>query len=286
MDYQTAEIGLREGLRYADEIEQSYCRHVMAATSAHVAWAAGRWDEARSLRAEIEIVEPGSRRGTLGSRDALGFVAFGRGDVERARDLFKPRSRSDVPRDEVELILPALWGLAETALVAGEPQVAIGHCEEALELATTTGERALLVPFVVTGVRAAWLPAGPTPPSAGPEQMRTTARGWAGHARPALDHADGLIRPAAGSTVSARASARGRGRGWDRSAADLGGGVGPARPRRLPAAGQPAGRGAPLILRAFASSAERLGSHRSSSGPRARLIGPERGAPRTSRGGR
>ena len=41
MDYPTAAVGLGEGLRYADEIEQSYCRHVMAATSAHVAWAAG-----------------------------------------------------------------------------------------------------------------------------------------------------------------------------------------------------------------------------------------------------
>ena len=66
MDYERAEIGLREGLRYADEIQQSYCRHVMAATSAHVAWAAGRWDEAIPI-AEIEIVERGSRRGTLGS---------------------------------------------------------------------------------------------------------------------------------------------------------------------------------------------------------------------------
>ena len=77
-----------EGLRYADEIEQSYCRHVMAATSAHVAWAAGRWDEAIAI-AEIELVERGSRRGTLGSRDALGFVAFGRGEVDRARALLE-----------------------------------------------------------------------------------------------------------------------------------------------------------------------------------------------------
>ena len=61
MDYERAEVGLREGLRYADEIQQSYCRHVMAATSAHVAWAGGAWDEAIPI-AEIEIVERGSRR--------------------------------------------------------------------------------------------------------------------------------------------------------------------------------------------------------------------------------
>ena len=58
----------------------------MAATSANLAWAAGRWDEAVAI-AGIELVENGSRRGTLGSRDVLGFVAFGRGDVERARTL-------------------------------------------------------------------------------------------------------------------------------------------------------------------------------------------------------
>ena len=32
MDYDGARNSLREGLRYADEIEQSYCRRLMAAT--------------------------------------------------------------------------------------------------------------------------------------------------------------------------------------------------------------------------------------------------------------
>ena len=124
MDYPVAEVGLREGLRYADEIEQSYCRHVMAATTAHLAWAAGRWDEAVAIAA-IELVEQGSRRGTLGSRDVLGFVAFGRGDVGRARTLLDESLAIGRPASEVDLVLPAMWGLAETALVAGEPEVAL-----------------------------------------------------------------------------------------------------------------------------------------------------------------
>ena len=103
MDYRQAEVGLREGLRYADEIEQSYCRHVMAAVSAHVAWAQGRWDEA-VVAAEIELVEKGSRRGTLGSRDALGFVALGRGDVDRARALLEDSLAIGRPSGEVELV--------------------------------------------------------------------------------------------------------------------------------------------------------------------------------------
>src|SRR4051794_13700652 len=57
--------------------------------------------------------------------------------------------------------LPPRWGLAETALVAGDPATAIRWCEEALELATACGERALLSPFVVTGVRAYQLAARP-----------------------------------------------------------------------------------------------------------------------------
>ena len=86
MDYDGARNSLREGLRYADEIEQSYCRRLMAATSAMIAWTTGDWDVAVSP-AEMELVERGSVRGSLGSRDALGFVAFGRGDVDRARTL-------------------------------------------------------------------------------------------------------------------------------------------------------------------------------------------------------
>ncbi len=214
MDYGTAEDGLREGLRYADEIEQSYCRHVLAATSAHVAWAQGRWDDAIPA-AEIEIVEPGSRRGTLGSRDALGFVAFGRGQVDRARGLFNASLEIGRATDEVELIMPALWGLAEAALVAGEPEIAIERCNEALELATTTGERALLVPFVVTGVRAHEAVRRPEAAERWAGQVRAMLDRWAGPARPALDNAEGLIRLAAGSTVAARAALEAAVAGWD-----------------------------------------------------------------------
>ena len=140
MDYERADVGLREGLRYADEIQQSYCRHVMAATSAHVAWAAGRWDEAIPI-AEIEIVERGSRRGTLGSRDALGYVCFGRGDLERARSVLEASLAIGRATDEVDLVMPPLWGLAETALLCGDAETAAAHCESAFAVATAGMER-------------------------------------------------------------------------------------------------------------------------------------------------
>jgi len=214
MDYPTAEAGLREGLRYADEIEQSYCRHVLAATSAHVAWAAGRWDDAIRI-GEIEMVDPGSRRGTLGSRHALAFVALGRGQVDRARQLLDDALAVGRPSNEVELILPGLWGQAEAAIVAGDAERALAYCQEAMELAIRTAERPLLVPFVVTGVRAALADRRPDAAERWLSQMSTLLEGWTALAAPALAHAEGLIRLAAGTLVVARTSLEAAVAGWD-----------------------------------------------------------------------
>ena len=214
MAYPTAEIGLREGLRYADEIEQSYCRHVMAATSANLAWAAGRWDEAVAI-AGIELVENGSRRGTLGSRDVLGFVAFGRGDVDRARTLLAESLAIGHPSGEVDLVLPAMWGLAETALVAGDPEAALATCVEAVDLAEPTDERPLLVPFVVTGVRAALAARRPDAAERWITRVAALLEDWGHLARPALDHADGLYRTSTGSTVAGRMALEAAVAGWD-----------------------------------------------------------------------
>jgi len=214
MQYPSALIGVTEGLRYADEVEQSYCRHVMAATSAHVAWASGDWDGA-TARAGIELVEPGSRRGTLGSRAALAFVALGRGDVRQARELLDTALAISRPSGEIDLVLPSLWGLAETALVAGDPTRAFDHCREAAELAAPTGERALLVPFVVTGVRAALADKRPEAADRWLDQITRMLADWTELAKPALDHAEGLIRLAAGSTVAARAALEAAVAGWE-----------------------------------------------------------------------
>lgn len=214
MEHGASRVGIDEGIRYADEIQQSYCRHVMAATSALLAWAEGRWDEAIPV-AELELVQRGSRRATMGSRAALAFVAFGRGDVERARTLLDASLAISRPSGEVELILPALWGLAETALVANDPGRAVDHCREALEIAAPSGERALLVPFVVTGVRAALADRRPEAAGLWLERVRPMIEGWA-IAEPALAHADGLIRLAGGAIVAARTALEAAVAGWDR----------------------------------------------------------------------
>jgi DNA-binding CsgD family transcriptional regulator len=215
LDYATASHGIAEGLRYADEIEQSYCRHLIATTSALVAWAQGYWDEALQVAGQ-ELVEPASRRTGIGARDALGYVALGRGDVERARSLLDDSLAAGRVSGEVALVLSPLWGLAEAALLGGDPQRAVDHCDEALDLAVTTGERALFVPFVVTGVRAQLAARRPGAVAPWLERCRAHLAGWEQIATPALEHGDGLHRLAAGSTVLARTSLEQAVSGWDR----------------------------------------------------------------------
>lgn len=214
MEYDLSELGLSEGIRYADEIEQSYCRRVMSAVSAMLAWATGDWDAAVAI-AELELVDPGSRRSVIGSRAALGFVSFGRGDIERARMLLDASLGITRPSGEIELILPALWGLAETALVDGDPARALDHCLEAAELAGPAAERALLVPFVVTGVRGALLARRPEAAERWLDQVTPMLERWTKLAAPALAHADGLIQYASGATVASRQALERAVAGWD-----------------------------------------------------------------------
>jgi DNA-binding CsgD family transcriptional regulator len=214
MDYPLAVDGLQEGLRYADEIEQSYCRSIMAAASAHVSWAAGQWDEAVQT-AELELVEPCSRRGITMSRNALALVALGRGLFDRARTLLDQSLAVGRPTGESELILPALWAQAEAALLAGDPWRAIQHCDEALEIALQTNEAPLLVPFLVTGVRASLADRQPEAAQRWLDHVVPTLGKWQDLAGPALAHAEGLIRLASGSLVAARTSLESAIAGWD-----------------------------------------------------------------------
>lgn len=214
MDYASAEGALGEGLKYADEIQQSFCRSIMAATSAHVAWAAGAWDEAVET-AELELVEPGSRRALVAARTTLAYVALGRGLVERAGSLLDESLAISRPSQESELILPAIWGHAEAAIVAGKPARAVQHCDEALEIALQGHDIPSLVPFIVTGVRAALADRQPTAAQVWLDQVTPVLGGWEDLAGPAVAHAEGLLRLSAGSLVAARGSLEAAVAGWE-----------------------------------------------------------------------
>ena len=145
----------------------------------------------------------------------LAFVAMGRGDVERARMLLAESLAIGRSSGELDLVLPTLWGSAETELLAGDAAAALARCDEALALTEDVGGRPLLVPFVVTGCRAALAARRPADAERWLAVMRERLAGWPDLARPALDHATGLVRLATGSTGAARTALSAAVDGWD-----------------------------------------------------------------------
>jgi DNA-binding CsgD family transcriptional regulator len=214
MRYRIAHDSIQQGVRYADSIEQSHCRHVMRAGEALIDWADGNWDDAFT-RGGQELVDKGCIRGTIGGEIAVGFVAFGRGRLEEARDLLGRARMAGDASGNIELILPALWGLAETELLADRPRAAMELCAAAWELATRVGERALLAPFAVTGVRAMLAAGLPDSAERWAASVAEYLEPWSSVARSAIDHAGGLVRLAAGSTGTAREALEAAVGGWD-----------------------------------------------------------------------
>jgi DNA-binding CsgD family transcriptional regulator len=184
MDYRRTAAWLDEGLRYAYAVEQSHCGHIMAATRGLVAWATGEWDDAIAIGEQAMADRGGGARAALTSRATIGYVALGRGLIQRA--------------------MTVLGEALDIAERSGAP-----------ELGIATGERALVTPFVVTGTRA-WLAAGR--PDAAERWVSRVADHLAPTPRfayPAVDHATGLVRLAAGSTGAARDALETAVRGWD-----------------------------------------------------------------------
>ena len=214
MAYGSAEASMRDGLRYADAIQQSHCRHVMSAAGAFIDWARGDWDAA-IVRGGHELVDRGCSRGAIGAGVALGYVAFGRGDSDRARTLLGQAFEAGQESGVIDLILPALWGLAETDLVADDPAAAIDRCMVAFDLATTVGERALLAPFAMTGMRALLAAGRPDAAERWASAVTEHLEPWSEILQPAIDHVHGLARLSAGATGAAREHLEAAVRGWD-----------------------------------------------------------------------
>ena len=191
----------------------------MAALAAELDWADGRWDDA-TRAAEQAIADHGCRRAPAMARWALGWVAFGRGETDLARETLEPSLAFGDASEMIEWRLPPRWGLAETAC-RRRPGDGDRPRPAALELARASGERATFAPFVVTGVRAFQAAGRPSDAerwlAAGTEHLAPTPA----FAKPALEHGQGLVSLVAVSTGSPHLP-RGGGRGLGSGAAASG----------------------------------------------------------------
>lgn len=214
LDYRQAGLRLADGLKYAEEIEQSYCGHMMASTQALLSWADGRWADATTEGGQA-LSDPGSQRARAIAGWALGYTAAGRGDRALAESHLRPALEFARRAGWLEMTLPAQWGLAEAALAAGDATAAIEICEGALTEARQGGEWGLLAPFVVTGVRAYQAAGRPDAAAKWLDQVVRAIGPLEEVASPAIKHGLGLVKLAEGSMVAARESLDAAMREWD-----------------------------------------------------------------------
>jgi DNA-binding CsgD family transcriptional regulator len=213
MEHDRAHRLLADGIRLMESTDQTQGRSVMVATSALIAWSDGDWDAAADAARQM-IADKGSRRSEAIGRWAVGYVALGRGALSVAETELGAALVVGEDSGTIDLILPPLWGLAEAALLADQPDRAAVQCRRALELARATGERALLVPFVVTGIRAEQAAGRPSAAAAWLDACAEHLAPLPRVAKPALDHGRGLVAMAAGSTGIARVALEAAVQGW------------------------------------------------------------------------
>jgi DNA-binding CsgD family transcriptional regulator len=215
-----AEIGdtwLRDGIEIAERADLWNHRCYMLAHHGFALWALGSWDEAERAANEALRDRHGGVTTRITGLYVLGYVAFSRGQDELAREhLEASLSLGERAGDLIRTALPA-WGLAETAYLAGRHAEAIERSERGRASSAAVGDVFLFAPFLLTGLRSLlakrdvqgaerWL-------SDAGASLRDT-----GHPTlaPVLDHADGLLALARGSTGLARSRLAAAVRGWDR----------------------------------------------------------------------
>ena len=193
------------GIEHAERVELWNHRHYMAAHLGHVLWATGRWDEADAL-AKASLADG---RGGLTTRitalHVIGNVALGRGDWPVARAAFGEALDLGNQMKELQRRSPAIWGLAETALLSADPMEAARLVRSGLAASAAVSDAAYLFPFVVTGTRTFLAAADP---GAAAEWIATVepliVRRSIPGTLPALVHARGLLHMATGWTGQAR----------------------------------------------------------------------------------
>jgi DNA-binding CsgD family transcriptional regulator/tetratricopeptide (TPR) repeat protein len=205
VEYDRAERWLREGIEYAARTEQWNHRHYMASHQTHVWWCEGRWDEAdRAARQALDEGEGGITT-RITALHVVGFVALGRGQLESAVKTLDEAHALGQDMGELQRFSPALWGLAECAVLRQDHATAVTLTESGYVASHEVADAANLFPFLVTGTRARLAQQDPAGAQDWADRVSADllARSIPG-TLPAVGHAAGLIQLAAGRTGKAR----------------------------------------------------------------------------------
>ncbi|MGH2381519.1 MAG: LuxR C-terminal-related transcriptional regulator, partial [Candidatus Limnocylindria bacterium] len=260
VEYERGERWLREGIEYAERTEQWNHRHYMASHLGHVLWATGAWEGAEEVTQHALADGRGGITTRITSLHVLGYLALGRGDWAVAEATLGEARQVGEEMRELQRFSPALWGLAEAAVLQGRHRDAIELTHAGHHASAAVRDAAYLFPFLVTGTRAR-LAVGDLV-----EAERWVDAVTAGllyrsipGTLPAIDHAHGLLALARGSTgrarealISARAGWLERRRAWEGCRATLDLAQCSMRANR-------AGEAAPLIVEAT-TAAKRMGA--------------------------
>ncbi|MGZ8744805.1 MAG: LuxR C-terminal-related transcriptional regulator, partial [Nocardioides sp.] len=223
VEYDRAERWLAEGRAYAERTEQWNHRHYMTSHLAHVLWCRGRWDDAATAVREALADGEGGLTTRIIGLHVTGFLALGQGHVDQALAALREARELGEEMRELQRFSPAMWGIAECAVLTRDHATAIELTEVGYRASHEVGDAASLFPYLVTGTRARL---GAQDPAAAREWATRVGadlrdRGVPG-TLPAVDHAEGLLHLAAGRTgkardsrAAARAAWRERDRWWE-----------------------------------------------------------------------
>jgi DNA-binding CsgD family transcriptional regulator/tetratricopeptide (TPR) repeat protein len=215
VEYERGERWLRDGIDLAERVERWNDRHYLAAHLAHVLWATGRWDDAEAVAEHAKHDGRGGITTRITADHVLGYVALGRGELDRAEASLEEARVAGARMGELQRLSPALWGLAEVALQRGDPQAAIRWVEAGRLASLEVRDAAYLFPFAVTGTRAHLAASDPSGAVAFLDAVEDELRHRSiPGTLPAIDHARGLLALHVGSTVEARRRLSAAVEGW------------------------------------------------------------------------
>ncbi|HYO39772.1 MAG TPA: AAA family ATPase [Nocardioidaceae bacterium] len=205
VEYDRAEHWLGEGVEYAERTEQWNHRHYMSAHLAHVAWCRGRLTAADEAAQRILATDEGGITTRITGLHVAGFVALALGRVEAAAEHLREARAAGDEMGELQRYSPALWGLAECAVLTGDHAAAVELTDAGWVASRAVADGANLFPYLVTGTRARLAAQDPDAARAWVVQVGAAlrSRGIPG-TMPAVDHAEGLLWLASGRTGRAR----------------------------------------------------------------------------------